>query len=103
MLRPTRFPRITGGLVLGMLCLGLSAAAPPGPVWSVENATMQRIYERVETPFKYGIVLRGAEQEKIDCPNVFRHGGKWWMFYIAFGGRGYETRLAVRARLKNDE
>lgn len=66
---------------------------------TVDARSMQQIYEQVKTPFKYGIVLRGTAAEKVDCPNVFRHHRKWWMVYIAFGGRGYETRLAVSDNL----
>ena len=60
----------------------------------VDAETMADIYNKVKTPFKYGIVLRGSETEMIDCPNVFHHLGRWYMIYIAFDGRGYETRLA---------
>ena len=56
---------------------------------------MQRVYEAAKTPFKYGVVLRGSAAEKIDCPSVFRRDGRWYMVFIAFDGRGYETRLAV--------
>ena len=44
---------------------------------------MQRVYDEVKTPFKYGIILRPGEKESVDCPNVFRHGGKWYMMYVA--------------------
>jgi predicted GH43/DUF377 family glycosyl hydrolase len=30
----------------------------------------------------------------MDCPSVFRKGGQWYMTYIIFDGRGYETWLA---------
>ena len=56
---------------------------------------MQRIYDEVKTPFKYGIVLRPADNESVDCPNVFRHGGKWYMVYVAIKEKvGYQTFLA---------
>jgi hypothetical protein len=58
---------------------------------------MQRDYDAVKTPFKYGIVLRGRAEELIDCPSVFRHAGRWHMIYIAFDGRGYEGRVIVLA------
>src|SRR5687768_1793832 len=35
---------------------------------------MQRVFDEVKTPFKYGIVLRGDEGKAVDCPNVFRFG-----------------------------
>ncbi len=60
----------------------------------VDPASMERIYNEVKTPFKYGIVLRGEEGKKVDCPSVFRYDGKWYMMYIIFDGDGYETALA---------
>lgn len=32
--------------------------------------------------------------KKIDCPSIFRKDGKWYMVYIVFDGKGYETWLA---------
>ena len=55
---------------------------------------MEGIYEKVKTPYKYGIVLKGEKGEKVDCPSVFRYGDKWYMMYIIYGGRGYETAIA---------
>ncbi len=61
----------------------------------VSDALMQRIYDEVKTPFKYGLVLTPSDNsQKMDCPTVFRKGGKWYMTYIIYGGRGYETWLA---------
>lgn len=85
-------------LLLAGAALALRAAATPVPV---EPAEMQRVYDTVKTPFKYGVVLRGRAEELIDCPNVFRHAGRWHMIYIAFDGRGYETRLAVSDDLRD--
>ena len=48
----------------------------------VPPEVMQQIYEEVETPYKYGIVV-DAEKGSADCPGVFRHGDKWYMTYIA--------------------
>jgi len=67
-------------------------AAPAGKL--VDQATLERIYQEVKTPFKYGVILRGENGNAVDCPAVFRHGNKWLMTYIAFDGDGYETRLA---------
>jgi predicted GH43/DUF377 family glycosyl hydrolase len=68
-------------------------APPKGP--DVDAATMQRIYDEVKTPHKYGIVLRVPEGKKyVDCPSVFRHGDKWYMVYITFDDTGYETEIA---------
>jgi len=66
---------------------------------AVDQATMQRIYDEVKTPFKYGVVLRGQEGKKVDCPNVFRMNdacgrAKWFMLYVCMNEVGYETHLA---------
>ncbi|MBN1817122.1 MAG: hypothetical protein JW828_07150, partial [Sedimentisphaerales bacterium] len=66
---------------------------------TVDPQTMQEIYEQVKTPYKYGIVLKGQEGRKLDCPSVFRHNDKWYMTYIIFDGTGYETALAVSENL----
>ena len=61
----------------------------------VPQAVMQQIYDEVKTPFKYGLVVTPEnESKKIDCPSVFRKGNSWYMTYILFDGRGYETWLA---------
>jgi predicted GH43/DUF377 family glycosyl hydrolase len=56
---------------------------------------MQQIYNEVKTPYKYGlVVVPENDSKKIDCPSVFRKGKNWYMTYILFDGRGYETWLA---------
>src|SRR6185437_11906606 len=56
---------------------------------------MQEIYTEVKTPFKYGLVLAPENNsQKLDCPSVFRKGKIWYMSFIIFNGRGYETWLA---------
>lgn len=61
----------------------------------VEPEVMQKIHAEVSTPFKYGIVLPREEGEMIDCPNVFRHGGRWYMMFVSIRGKiGYQTYLA---------
>ena len=61
---------------------------------AVEAEVMQRVYDEAETPYKYGVVLKGQDGRKLDCPSVFRHDAKWYMIYIIFDGSGYETALA---------
>lgn len=62
---------------------------------TVPAAVMQRVYNEVKTPYKYGLVMvPAADSLKVDCPTVFRKGNKWYMSYIQFDGRGYETMLA---------
>ena len=66
----------------------------------VPQNVMQQIYEQVKTPFKYGlVVVPESETKKIDCPSIFRKGKKWYMTYILFDGRGYETWLATSKNL----
>jgi predicted GH43/DUF377 family glycosyl hydrolase len=68
----------------------LQTLTPP-----ISEEAMRRVYEEVKTPYKYGIVLAPGEDEAVDCPNVFRHRGKWYMIYVAIKGKvGYETFLA---------
>ncbi|MBV5313140.1 MAG: hypothetical protein JZU47_07570 [Prolixibacteraceae bacterium] len=56
---------------------------------------MQRIYQEVKTPFKYGLVLVPEDSKKmVDSPSIFREGKNWYMSYIVFDGKGYETWLA---------
>jgi hypothetical protein len=66
------------GACLISLPTSAGAAEPLPP--TVDEATLKRVHEAVKTPFKYGIVLRGAAAEKIDCPCVFSHRGKWFMW-----------------------
>lgn len=61
----------------------------------VQQEKMQQIYEEVKTPFKYGLVVVPTDNsKKIDCPTVFKKGNTWYMSYLQFDGRGYETWLA---------
>ena len=67
----------------------------------VSQQQMQRIYQQVRTPYKYGMVVAPQDNyHKIDCPTVFRMGGQWLMTYVVYNGkegldgRGYETWLA---------
>ena len=70
-------------------------------VWGIGKDEMQRIYEEVRTPYKYGMVVAPSDNyHKIDCPTVFREGNCWYMTYVVYNGkdgldgRGYETWLA---------
>jgi len=67
----------------------------------VSPETMQRIYEEIKTPYKYGIILKGEEGKKVDCPSVFRWDDRWYMMYIIFDGTGYETAVAESSDLLN--
>ena len=40
---------------------------PPGPGRVVSAGVMQRIYDEVKTPYKYGVVIKGETNELVDC------------------------------------
>jgi len=62
---------------------------------AVPDTVMQKIYEQVKTPYKYGlVVVPDDNSKKIDCPQVFRKGSIWYMLYVVFDGRGYETWMS---------
>ena len=62
----------------------------------VKHEVMRQIYDEVKTPFKYGIIIPAEKGEMIDCPNIFRHNGRWYMMFVAIQDSvGYETHLAV--------
>lgn len=63
---------------------------------AVDTNAMQRVYDEVKTPFKYGVVLEGENtNEFVDCPSVFRSGKHWYMMYVAITNKvGYQTYLA---------
>ncbi len=70
----------------------------------VPDQVMQEIYEKIKTPYKYGLILVPPEDsKKMDCPSVFRKGNKWYMTYLVYDGRGYETWLATSRDLLNWE
>jgi predicted GH43/DUF377 family glycosyl hydrolase len=83
-------------LLLAALVSISGCAAPQSPARAVDAAAMQRVFDEVKTPFKYGVVVRGADtNELVDCPSVFRSGGHWFMMYVAIRNKvGYQTFLA---------
>lgn len=68
----------------------------------ISKNVIQKIYDEVKTPYKYGMVVAPKDNyHQIDCPMVYREGGKWYMTYVVYNGkdgtdgRGYETWLAT--------
>lgn len=60
----------------------------------ITDTVMQEIYEEIKTPYKYGLVMVPPNDSlKMDCPSIFRRGGKWYVTYLMYDGRGYETWL----------
>lgn len=76
-----------------LLSVALAACSTPLPE-TVPQEEMQKVYEEVKTPFKHGLVIPGTPTHAADSPSVFRYKGKWYMSYIIYDGRGYETWLA---------
>ena len=61
----------------------------------VSKEAMQKVYNEIKTPFKYGVVFQHPDSTKlIDSPTIFRENDTWYMTYIVFDGQGYETWLA---------
>ncbi len=88
---------------LAVICF-LSIAAFSQTDKTVSAEKMQSIYEEVKTPYKYGLVIVPKnDSQKIDCPTVFRKGKMWYMSYILFNGRGYETWISKSKDLLNWE
>ncbi len=57
---------------------------------------MQKIYDEVKTPFKYGVVLKADTPDGlVDCASVYRIKDHWYMMYVASEKKvGYQTHLA---------
>ena len=69
---------------------------------AVPEYVMQQVYEKIKAPYKYGLVLVPEDSSKmVDSPSVFRESNKWYMTYIVFNGKGYETWLAESTDLLN--
>jgi len=70
----------------------------------VPEKVMQEIYQEIKTPYKYGLVMVPPDNSKMmDSPSIFRFKDLWYMMYIVFDGKGYETRLAQSDNLLNWE
>jgi len=66
----------------------------------VPQKEMEKIYDQIKTPNKYGIVFQHPDpSKKIDSPTIFRKNDTWYMTYIVFDGQGYETWLAESKNL----
>lgn len=80
----------------GIAILSLFISSLLNAQQEVPAEAMQKIYEEVKTPYKYGLVVTPEnDTKKIDCPSVFRKGNYWYMTWIQFDGRGYETWLSL--------
>lgn len=62
---------------------------------NVPDKVMEEIYAEIKTPYKYGLVIAPSHDSlAFDSPSVFRKGKYWYMTYIVYNGRGYETFIA---------
>lgn len=90
-------------IVLGTFFLGCNRTNTSSKK-RVPQEKMEKIYNEIKTPFKYGIVLKHPDSTKmIDSPTLFRENDKWYMTYVIFDGQGYETWLAESDDLLNWE
>jgi predicted GH43/DUF377 family glycosyl hydrolase len=82
------------GLLLFLFAISVPALSQ-NRSYRVSDSDMSGIYNEVKTPFKYGIVFKHPDTSKlVDSPSIYRYRGKWFMTYIVFDGKGYETWLA---------
>lgn len=79
--------------VLTLLTVGTLYAQPKKPA-VVPTQVMQQTFDEVKTPYKYGLIMVPEKGKMIDCPSIFREKDQWYMSYIVFDGRGYETWVA---------
>lgn len=73
---------------------------------SVTSEEMKEIYRKLQTPVKYGPVMK-LEDKLTDSPSVFRWKGHYCMYFITIAkdcaSSGYETHLAVSRDLRHWE
>lgn len=56
---------------------------------------MALVYVAAQTPYKYGLVVAPKDGSHMtDCPTVFRMNDRWYMTYVIFDGKGYETWMS---------
>ncbi|WP_333483076.1 glycoside hydrolase family protein [Spirosoma telluris] len=86
--------RVILTIVFFLVCV-CSFGQSKSPSATVSTERMQTVFDEVKTPFKYGIVLPQPDSGRmVDSPTIFRKEKNWYMTYIIFDGKGYETWLA---------
>lgn len=100
-----KYPKLLYLILLGLIISCNSTAEKKEmKKREITDEVMQEIYEEIKTPHKYGLVMVPEDNSyKMDCPSVFREDGKWFMTYLIYDGRGYETWLAESDDLLNWE
>lgn len=84
--------RLISLVLLSALLAGVPALSAQNE--KVSDELMRQTYEAVRAPYKYGLIMVPPEGKMYDSPSVFRLYEEWYMTYIVFDGRGYETWLA---------
>ncbi len=78
-------------IILSGITVSLKAQSSP----AVSQRVMEQVFEEIKTPYKYGVVLMPPDKSKmVDSPSVFRYKKSWYMTYIIYDGKGYETWIA---------
>ena len=94
-MKTSHYPKICITLCAAMLCATTLLAQQRVP-----QEEMERVYNEIHAPYKYGLVVTAPTAEQMtDSPSVFRKGKNWYMYYIIFDGRGYETWMATSKNL----
>ena len=66
----------------------------------VSQEKMEKVFQEIHATHKYGLVVTAPTAEQMtDSPSIFRKGDTWYMYYIIFDGRGYETWMATSKNL----
>jgi predicted GH43/DUF377 family glycosyl hydrolase len=61
----------------------------------ISSWLMDSIYQEVKTPYKYGLVkVHSDTSYMVDSPTLFKRDSTWFMTFIVYDGKGYETWLA---------
>lgn len=102
-MRVSFFLKISG--ILLAVAMGQKAKAQlPDQGRTVSDSILERVYQEIKTPYKYGLVMVHEDTSNmVDCPTVFRKDSMWYMTYLIFNGRGYETWIAQSSDLLNWE
>lgn len=85
--------------------LGLAALTLPG---CARRAAARDPIADYRTPYKYPkLILAGSgvagsfDEKAVDCPFVFKADGKFYLAYVGFDGRGYQTGICQSDDLIN--
>jgi ABC-type uncharacterized transport system auxiliary subunit len=91
--------RIVPDLIIASLMFAIATSTngcrPTKNAADITDHDMRQVYDEIKTPYKYGVVIPQPDSSRlIDSPTIFQKEGRWFMTYIVFDGRGYETWLA---------